>query len=654
MLFRCIAASTAVFFSTVIPIGSANAAPPAIAFAEMPLLTDASISPNGRYFFARVTHGAESTFTVFDLNAGGAVVYSLGESEKGVVEWAQWANDDTILLRLGILSGNQVTLRVEGEAEKYYTKSASEVFVLEMPGSEEEPKPVWRITKQGSLQNVLYDDPDHILVQESWRSGRPDVYKKSVRDEKAKAEMVQRGKPEIYDWWSDRTGAVRVGVGGDYAMSGKIRRKLLMRAAGEEDFKDLADVLYHRLNTRFVPLEFAEDLNQLYVASNHETDTMALYLFDFVEERFIKRIYHNPDYDVTRVSIDDRNGKLISVHFGDDGSGVKWFDEALNDELNKIAANFPGKQVLLSTYSFGADAGIVKVSSPRLAGQLYIYDRKAKSLSPLPPQHADLPEQEMGRVFTASYQARDGETIPAFITLPPEVETLEEAKGLPFVIYPHGGPAARDFLTFDYVAQFFATRGYGVLQMNFRGSTGYGLKYEQAGRKQWGRLMQDDVTDGVIWLTENGYADAERVAIYGASYGGYTALMGAVLTPELYQCAVSFAGVTNLPDLVAGSSKKSYIARLVGDRFDEGDTLREYSPIFRADDFAIPVMLLHGRLDYTVPYDHSEGLERKLKDAGKEVEFVALPKSGHGLSDYEDSVRFFEALDEYLSTCLPV
>lgn len=634
----------------------ARAAPPPLAFAHAPLLTDAKISPNGRYFFARVSRGDNSTFTVFDLESGGAVVASLEESERGNVVWARWANNDTILFRLGFLLGRRVTLRVEGKAQQYYTESRSEVFVMPVPSQPgEEAKRIWNLTRMGSLVNVLHSDSDHVLIQEYGRGGYyPEVYKRSVRDDE-KGELVQRGVFHVYDWEADRTGAVRIGYGGKsaYVRSGKIEYKLIMRASGETEFRDLSDRYYAEdIDQRFIPFEFAENIDQVYVGSNHETDTLALYLFDIREEQFVKQIYHNPDFDVDSVTVDERSGALVSVSYGEDGQEVIWFDEALNEEVDKISVNFPGRDVTLESYTVDADAGVINVSSPTFAGQLFIYDRTRRELAPLPLQHADLPESEMGAVMSVSYKARDAETIPAFVTLPPGVMSLDQARNLPFVMFPHGGPAARDFLRFDPMAQFFATRGYGVLQMNFRGSTGYGLTFEKAGRRQWGRLMQDDISDGVAWLVSEGIADPGRIAIYGGSYGGYAALMGAVLTPELYQCAISFAGVTNLPDLVIGAHKSSYLARLVGDRFREADEMVEYSPLHRATSFAIPVLLIHGRLDGVVPYEHAKDLVFQLRKYDKKVEFVTLPRSGHGLNDYNDRVRYFELLDRYLSNCL--
>lgn len=632
-----------------------HAAPTPLAFAQAPLFSSASVSPSGRYFFARVTQKDKTAFTVYDMNADGAIVAAMEETDRGVVEWARWANDNTIIMRLGFLGGRRLTFRVGGESEKYYTDSFSELFVLPVPKDPGEVgSSLWNLTGNGSLVSILQNEPDHVLVQDRGRSGRyPHVYKKSIVAE-GKGERIQKGVPSVYSWQADREGRVRVGYGGRYTYSGRAQYKLLMRAHNESDFRDLAEEYYTPdPDQRFIPYSFAEDIDQLYVASNHETDTLALYLFDIREENFVEQLYHNSDFDVDSVLIDERTGKLIGVTYNEEGSKTVWFDDDLNREIDKISANFPYRDVFLSSYSNEADAGVVEVRSPTFPGQLYLYSRKQKELSPLPVQHPDLPESEMGNVITTSYEARDGETIPAYLTLPPGVASLEEARDLPFVIYPHGGPAARTFLNFDTIAQFFATRGYGVLRMNFRGSAGYGLKFEKAGRRQWGRLMQNDVTDGVSWLTQEGVADPKRVAIFGASYGGYAALMGAVLTPELYQCAVSFAGVTNLPKLVSGAHKDSYVSRLIGDRFEDNDEIYRYSPIHRAADFAIPVFLIHGRLDGTVPYEHGENLNRRLKAEDKTVEFVTLGQTGHALNDYDDRIKFFETLDEYMSRCLP-
>lgn len=375
-----------------------HAAPPPLAFAQWPLFTDASISPNGRYFSARVANGEITTFTVFDMDNEGAVVAAMEESDRAAVEWTSWVNENTIVLRLGFLGGAPITLRVDGKAEKYYTASQSEVFVLPIQdGSQDVSSAIWNLTFNGSVVSVLPNDPDHVLVQEYGRSRKyPNVYKKSINDNKT-SELVQRGIPRVYNWKADRTGQVRVGFGGRYLYSGRIKNKLLMRAHDEEEFRDLADKYYtDDPDQRFVPLAFAEDIDQLYVASNHETDTLALYLFDIREEGYVEQIYHNPHYDIDSIKFDSRDGKLVSVTFGAEGVEEHWFDETLNREIDAISVNFPDRDVSLSSYTVEANAGIVSVQSPSFPGQLYLYYRDRKELSPLPLQYPGIPEGELG------------------------------------------------------------------------------------------------------------------------------------------------------------------------------------------------------------------------------------------------------------------
>jgi dipeptidyl aminopeptidase/acylaminoacyl peptidase len=257
-------------------------------------------------------------------------------------------------------------------------------------------------------------------------------------------------------------------------------------------------------------------------------------------------------------------------------------------------------------------------------------------------------------VVAVDYQARDGLSIPAYVTLPPSIDGLEEARNLPFVVLPHGGPTARDFLEFDWLSQFLAHQGFGVLQMNFRGSAGYGETFRAAGDRQWGQAMQDDITDGTRWLFENGLADPDRTSILGASYGGYAALMGAVKTPDLFRCAVSINGVSDLPtviaderDYIGGTYGTRHIGRLWGDR----KMLAENSPARRADEITAPVLLIAGEEDRVVPPEHSERMRRAMERAGKAVELVTLEEGSHRLDVGNNRVLALRAIDRFLAGC---
>jgi dipeptidyl aminopeptidase/acylaminoacyl peptidase len=290
----------------------------------------------------------------------------------------------------------------------------------------------------------------------------------------------------------------------------------------------------------------------------------------------------------------------------------------------------------------------VRVTSSTEPGTYYLFDSEKHQLTPIDYARSGLEPEQMAPVRRIEYQARDGVTIHGLLTVPRGLE----AKSLPAVLLPHGGPLAHDSLQFDWIAQFLANRGYVVLQPNFRGSSGYGIAFERAGDRQWGRSMQDDVTDGAQWLIQQGIADATRMAIVGGSYGGYAALMGAVKTPDLFRCAVSLNGVSDLVALLTsdtGGFKDELIARHIGDPSADRDMLEAVSPIRQIDKIKVPVLLLHAKDDLRVDPDQSRRMLDALQKAGKPSKFVAIESGEHWLLNEAGRTQFLTALEEFLA-----
>jgi dipeptidyl aminopeptidase/acylaminoacyl peptidase len=260
----------------------------------------------------------------------------------------------------------------------------------------------------------------------------------------------------------------------------------------------------------------------------------------------------------------------------------------------------------------------------------------------------------LGEVREFTYKARDGYEIPAFVTLPAGAGD----KQLPMVVLPHGGPESRDVRCFDWLAQFLASRGYAVLQPQFRGSTGYGEAHRKAGYRQWGRLMQDDVTDGVKALIEQGIADPKRVCIVGASYGGYAALAGAAFTPELYACAVSINGISNLSAMLnfeeAYAGKESDSVRYWKDHIGlkTSPEVLSRSPARAATNVRAAVLLLHGVNDSVVPIAQSREMASALKSLGKAHTLIELPGEDHWLSRSDSRTRVLTEMEAFLATHL--
>jgi dipeptidyl aminopeptidase/acylaminoacyl peptidase len=272
---------------------------------------------------------------------------------------------------------------------------------------------------------------------------------------------------------------------------------------------------------------------------------------------------------------------------------------------------------------------------------------KIKKLAEVSPW---LNEKNMSPMKPVQYKSRDGLTINGYLTLP----AGKKAENLPVVINPHGGPWTRNFWGFNEEAQFLANRGYAVLQMNYRGSTGYGKDFHNAGFKQWGNKMQDDITDGVNWLLRQNIADEKRIAIYGASFGGYAALCGITFTPDLYCCGVSYTGISNIKSFLSSIPShwepfREMLYELVGDPVKDSVMLEKYSPFYHLDNIKVPVFIAQGANDPRVPIKDTEQIVKTLKKNGVDVTYMMKEHEGHGFKNEENRLDFYKSLEKFLA-----
>jgi len=289
-------------------------------------------------------------------------------------------------------------------------------------------------------------------------------------------------------------------------------------------------------------------------------------------------------------------------------------------------------------------------------GAYYIYNKNTDKLTHIIDVSPWIDENEMASVKPIKYKSRDGLVIHGYLTLP-KGYTMETAKNLPVIINPHGGPWARDSWGFNPEIQFMANRGYAILQMNFRGSTGYGKKFWQASFKQWGLTMQDDITDGVKWLIDQGIADADRVAIYGGSYGGYATLMGIVKEPDLYAAAVDYVGVSNLFTFMQTIPPywKPYLDmmyEMVGNPTADSIQMTKTSPVMNAERIKTPLLVAQGANDPRVNIDESDQMVEALKARGIVVEYLVKDDEGHGFHNEENRFDFYRAMEKFLGANL--
>lgn len=367
-------------------------------------------------------------------------------------------------------------------------------------------------------------------------------------------------------------------------------------------------------------------------------------------------LFQREGADVSGVDIDPWTRRVVGVRWTTHelSSAQHFFEpdlQAVREQLERI---FNGKSASIVSWSRDRSRFLVFAELGLDGGGYYILDRGGEQLTRIGMLYPGLAQHALGERQAISYRARDNVRIPAYLTYPPG----DQRRNLPLVLFPHGGPHSRDTLDFDWWAAFMASRGYAVLQPNFRGSEGYGRAWEEAGRRQWGGLMQTDIEDGVAALVRAGIVDPARVCVVGASYGGYAALAGATLTPERYKCAASIAGVSDLEMMLRVESAQTggrhsmtsdYWRLSIGDRQEDREHIRAVSPVNLADRVRIPILLIHGTDDTVVPIDQTRRMLSRLQAAGKDVRFVELRGDDHWLSDAPTRIQMLRELEGFLA-----
>jgi len=335
-----------------------------------------------------------------------------------------------------------------------------------------------------------------------------------------------------------------------------------------------------------------------------------------------------------------------------------FFDQADQAAWNGVVQAFPGENVQLVSSSDDRRTVVVRVDGAKDGAIYHLVDMNAHRASPIGPVYQGIAAGDVAAVKLIRYQAADGRWIPAYLTLP----NNRAPKGLPLIVLPHGGPAARDMPEFDWWSQALASRGYAVLQPQFRGSDGFGWEHLAAGFGEWGRKMQTDLSDGVRFLAADGTIDAKRVCIAGASYGGYAALAGPTLDPGIYRCAVSVSGVSDPHDMLEWQLDRAHTSdnralrfwtRFMGAQNIDDPKLQEISPLAHAASVGIPILLIHGKDDTVVPIDQSEEMERALRRAGKTVTFITLDGEDHWLSKSVTRLQMLQATVAFLEANNP-
>jgi dipeptidyl aminopeptidase/acylaminoacyl peptidase len=559
--------------------------------------------------------------------------------------------------------GSDKAVRVTGETERdisiyFWGKNNVILFLKDTKGDENFQ--LYSVNKDGTgLKNLtpfekvttrivdeLEESPTDVLIALNKRIKEIfDVYRLNVITGDMK--MVAENPGNVTDWETDHEGRIRVAVATD-----GVNQTLMYR---EEESKPFKNVMTTNFKESLSPLFFTFDNKNIYASSNIGRDKDAIVVVDPSTGKELETIYENPDYDVNNLNYSKKRKVLTSISYTSWKREMKFLDaetEALYNRLNRDLGNY---EIIITGVNKDEDKFFVRTLSDRSLGAYYFYDKKSDKLTKVADVSPWLNEDDLAEMKPVEYKSRDGLTIHGYLTLPKGVE----AKNLPVVINPHGGPWARDSWGYDPEVQYLANRGFAVLQMNFRGSTGYGRKFWEISFKQWGKTMQDDITDGVHWLIAQGIADPKRIAIYGASYGGYATLAGLTFTPDLYAAGVDYVGVANMFTFMKAIPPywKPYLDmfhEMIGNPEDKNDSLllAEASPVFYVDRIKAPLFVAQGRMDPRVNVNESDQMVEALKKKGVDVPYMVKDNEGHGFHNEENRFDFYEAMEKFLEKYL--
>jgi dipeptidyl aminopeptidase/acylaminoacyl peptidase len=471
-----------------------------------------------------------------------------------------------------------------------------------------------------------------------------DVYRLNIKT--SDLELIVKNPGNVINWATDHNGVVRVAFTKDGTND-----SVYYRDTEEQSFKKIITTTFKE---KFFSIVFTSDNKDIYALSDRGRDKIALVKYNINEDKEDEILFQHQDVDVDSFSYSKKHGTLSSVDYYTWKLEHVFFDKERKAIFDYISTQLPSDMVVeFITSDQDESLFIIKAYSDKVPNSYYLYNDKTKELKKLADSRPWLDSDNMSDTKPIQYKSRDALTINGYLTLP----AGKDPKKLPVVVVVHGGPEARDTWGFDPEIQFLANRGYAVLQVNYRGSTGYGRSFWESSFKQWGLKMQDDLTDGVQWLINQGVADPSRIAIYGGSYGGYAALAGVTFTPDLYACAVDYVGVSNFFTFfeAAPAYWKPILEMMyeeMGDPVKDKELLTQISPLFHVDKIKVPVFIAQGAQDPRVNKKESDQIVQALKNRHIKVEYMVKMDEGHGFLNEENKLEFYKRAEKFLGQCL--
>ncbi|MGI9283220.1 MAG: prolyl oligopeptidase family serine peptidase [Endozoicomonas sp.] len=606
------------------------------------------ISPDGKYFSATVEDSGKNTVVIIDrktMDVTGVLSFTGREQPGGV----RWVSDERVVasvyrkaggLEAPFNTGNVVAMNADGSRKKLIFGYQSKSGLAVNPTVE-----------RMSFLDILPEDPKRILIASTPlnqdASNRVTAYKLNIYT--GKKVRVARSPGDFGELLADQEGQIRVATS-NVSEGGLNYNEFYYRESNGDKWKLLKRFEDH--NNGINLISFSPDGKSFFFTSRQEVsgskiDTEALFAFN-VDSKKTSLVYRNPRVDLD--SVEAWRGNPQAIHLTPDYSKVIVLDN--KDPVSKwypsLQKSFPHSEINFINRTWDGKEAILYVNSEKNPGTFYLFNTEKQSLEKVFSAMPWLENKELAATEAFSMKARDGVELFGYLTLP-----VGQKAGLPMIIIPHGGPhGPRDYWTYDPDVQFLASKGYAVLKVNFRGSGGYGERFEKLGYRQWGGKMINDMTDATQWAIAEGVADKNRICIYGASYGGYASLMSVVKEPDLYQCAIGYVGIYDMEmmyekgDIPGRESGENYLKKVLGK--DKAE-LMAFSPAYQVDKIKADLFIIHGEEDIRAHFDHAKKLKSKLDHAGKEYKWLTKKGEGHGFYKmenrkelYKEMVAFFD------------
>ena len=621
---------------------SADAEPPpkipVQLFFGNPAVSNPRLSDDGKIFAFIMSQGDVQLVATRGISGVQTVPVAKFDDPRMRLNWLEWANANRILISGQFRDRSAFGVRAR----------ATRLFGVDRDGEDfgllGRKWPVFgqRAVPVASQDRVIHwtpTDPKTVLIEfRSPLEAHPEVMRMDV--DTGALKPVQQATHGIREWHADRDGRIRAGEASE-----RDGYQLWVRRESEGP---LIKIIDHPQNDATGPTfaGFHADPGLVYVLSP-EAGRNALFEYDIVEQKLGKRVFAHPGVDIDGMKRDaglDR--RVVGVRYTVDRPEIHFFDTLAEREHRALRValqrEFP-TAVFHEQVSASVDGSqqILEVSSEVQPPVFYLYDRGKRRLARLLDQRPAIDPRQMAPTRRIEFKARDGRPLSGYLTLPRGIE----ARDLPAIALVHGGPWSRDLIQWDPEVQLLANRGFAVLQINFRGSSGLGIEHLEAGYREWGQKIQDDITDGMRWSIEQGFVDADSIGIMGSSFGGYASLVGLVKTPELFRAGVAYAPVTDIERMISDDEWYEWGAdwhrKMVGGERGDEARLRGNSPLRRAAEIRAPVLLGHGVDDQRIHVRQSRQMAEALRDAGRQVEYLEFPDEVHGFLLEANRVRWY-------------